>query len=195
MMRLIGGKEVEVLFKHTRLVEADDTWPEALRKIQDGIKKQTNQAVARHKLFTQLRQGEKSFGSWFPKVKEQAGRCDWTGYNEKQAARDAMLFQTSSTKLQQKILAEDLDMDKTIKMGLPLEQSKKKVESMNSGKERKSYEKDDRIAKLEEKVRALSAGGSTGQSKCDTCTRPFHEEGRCPARKATCHDCEEEGHF
>ena len=72
------------------------------------------------------------------------------GYNGDNATRDAILFQTMNTKLQQKILAEDLDMEKNIKLGLALEQSKKKVEMINAARgERKE---DDRIAKLEEEV-------------------------------------------
>ena len=150
MIRLIGGKEVELLFKHVGQIRTDDTWDQTLTKVKEGITKQTNQAVARHKLFTQLSQGEKTFAAWFPRVKEQVTRCDFMGYNGDNATRDAILFQTMNTKLQQKILAEDLDMEKNIKLGLALEQSKKKVEMINAARgERKE---DDRIAKLEEEV-------------------------------------------
>ena len=88
MLELLGGKEVEYLYKHVGAVEEEDTWDETLEKITAGIKGQTNQAVARFKLFLQLPQGDRSFSEWYHTIKEQAKRCDFTGYMEVEAARD-----------------------------------------------------------------------------------------------------------
>ena len=72
-------------------------------------------------------QGGLSFGEWYPKIKDQAERC-WTNYDAKQAARDAILFQTDSAKLPNKVIAEELDYDNVVKYGLAFEQGEKKVE-------------------------------------------------------------------
>ena len=127
---MVGQKELETLWDHVRNVNDEDSFEEALRKIEVGITGQTNQAISRHKLFTNMDQGEKDFAVWYPMVKEQSLRCKFTDYNADAAARDAILFQTSNEKLQRDILSKDLDLQATIKAGLALEQSKAKQESL-----------------------------------------------------------------
>ena len=51
MLELLGGKEVEYLYKHVSVIEKEDTWNATIEKISNGIKRQTNQAVARFELF------------------------------------------------------------------------------------------------------------------------------------------------
>ena len=210
-LRMAGGDEMVTLFDHVGMVVEGDTMDEAINKIKNGIRKQTNQATARFKLFQQMNQGGEAFAAWFPKVKEQAERCDWTGYDGKRAARDAILFQSNSKKLQRKVIAEDLSYDDTIKYGLALEQGEKKVEQLRGQKEQVRKE-DERVAALEEQVRALQsdqktrrrssggAGGSGGSRKdqksssCQSCTRPWHN-GSCPGLKVDCYKCGKKGHF
>ena len=134
MLELLGGKDVEYLYKHVGAVEEEDTWDETLEKITVGIKGQTHQAVAGFKQFLQLPEGDRSFSEWYHTIREQAKRCDFTGYTEVEAARDAILFNASNTKLQQKILSENLDYNATVKYGLSLEQSEIKVKTINEVK-------------------------------------------------------------
>ena len=47
-------------------------------------------------------------------------------------SRDALLFQTDDSKLQKKIIAEDLDYDSVVKYGLAFEQGNKKVITMRA---------------------------------------------------------------
>ena len=100
MLELLGGKEVDYLFKHVGNIQDKDTFDRTIQKISNGIKRQTNQAVARFKLFRQLPQGDKDFSSWYHTVREQAKRCDFDGYSEIEAARDAILFNATNPKLQ-----------------------------------------------------------------------------------------------
>ena len=90
MVKLIGGLQMVKLFDHVGVVLEDDSYDEAIKKIEIGIKSQTNQATARFKLFREMAQGGKAFADWWPKVKEQADRCDWANYDVKQACRDAL---------------------------------------------------------------------------------------------------------
>ena len=143
-------------------------------KIVEGIRKQTNQAIARHRLMTGLDQGKKNFATWYPTVKEQAKHCSFDGYGVDEATRDAFLFQTSSPKLKQKILAENLNLDNTIKFGLAYKQSRKTAESLRTTAV--SADSGDRVAALEEDVRRLISK-QKGSSKCDTCTFPTHATG------------------
>ena len=119
-LKMIGGEAMKDLFIHTGGVVAEDTFDEALDKIEVGIRAQTNQAAAKFKLFQEMPQEGRTFGQWYIKVKEQADRCNWSNYNSKYAARDAILFQTNNKKLQHKIMTEDLSYDNTVKYRLAL---------------------------------------------------------------------------
>ena len=61
MLILMGGKEVDTLFKHVGMVVKEDTFQQAIKKIKDGISKQTNQSMARFKLMREMAQNGKSF--------------------------------------------------------------------------------------------------------------------------------------
>ena len=50
MLVLIGGKEIDSLFKHVGKVLQGDSYDQAIHKVKDGISKQTNQSMARFKL-------------------------------------------------------------------------------------------------------------------------------------------------
>ena len=97
-----GGDEMEKLFDHVGGVGADDTYHKALQKVEAGIKRLTNQATARYKLFQEMPQDGQPFDSWAQLVVEQAKRCDWVGYDDKKAARDAILYQMDDRKMKKK---------------------------------------------------------------------------------------------
>ena len=122
---------------------------------------------------------------WYPLVKEQDLRCNFTDYNADTAARDAILFQTSNKKLQRDILSKDLDFQATIKAGLALEQSKAKQENLVD----RNVEDDVRALSLKKKSK------KTTRVDCETCTNPIHAEGSCPAKGAECFGCGKWGHY
>ena len=208
-LRLMGGEEMKMLFEHVGKVEEDDTFADALTKIESGIKKQTNQSTARFKLFQQSPQGGVAFGGWCYKLKEQADRIAWEGYDAKIAARDAILYQTDDKKLQKKILTEDLSYDDTVKFGLAMEQNAKKVENIRGATETReeiaALKENWRSILPEELVRALDwkdkgKGGARSKTsktkKCQTCPFPTHnEEGKCPGKNVECFACKQMGHM
>ena len=190
MVKLIGGAQMVKLFDHIGKVEATDKYSEAIEKIRNGIMAQTNSATARFKLFREMGQNGEAFGDWWPKVFEQAERCDWGNYDAKQACRDAVLYQCDDVSLQKKIIAENLNYEDTIKAGVAREQGAKKVERFHK------KTADDRVRQLEEEVRSLKSGSKVDRVKsCRTCTRPNHLPGKCPGLKRECHACKIVGHF
>ena len=52
LLLMIGQDGLESLWDHVGKVRAEDNFEAAIKKVEDGIKGQTNQAVCRHKLFT-----------------------------------------------------------------------------------------------------------------------------------------------
>ena len=58
-----SGDEMERLFEHVGVVLDGDTYNKAIAKIEAGIKKMTNQATARYKLFQEMPQDGQPFDS------------------------------------------------------------------------------------------------------------------------------------
>ena len=54
ILLMIGQDELETLWVHVGRVDEEDSFKVVLRKVEDGITGQTNQAVSRHKLFTKM---------------------------------------------------------------------------------------------------------------------------------------------
>ena len=211
ILLMIGGKEMERLFKHTGMVLDTDTFDAGVEKVRQGIRKQTNQASARFKLMQQMSQSGVAYSKWYPEVRDQAERCDWTNYGAKEAARDAILFQCDDRKLMKKIMAEDLNFEDTVKVGLAMEQGEKKVEEIRSSKNGRKEE--EKVAKLEVKdyplnvnlhdlVRALAGHSKKEKDEskktresCDFCHYGHRKGQSCPAKDKDCLDCGKKGHF
>ena len=197
MLRSVGGKDMVSLFDHVGKVEDTDTFDQAVTKIEDAIKAQTNKAMAKYKLFMGLPQEGESFSTWWTQIQEQADKCDFAGYDAKMAARDAILFQTSNNKLRKRVLAEDCDLPAVIKLGLAMEHSESKAGVL--GKSRKETDSEvRRLQDLEEEVSRLKLQQkpeNKGQT-CQTCPRGQHPEGRCPGKRSKeCYGCGKAGHF
>ena len=161
-LTLIGGREMDSLMKHVGKVLVEDSYDEAIAKVRRGITAQTNQCMARFKLMREMSQNGKQFSDWWPAVKEQAERCVWEGYDSKTAASDAILQQCDNLKLQKKIISENLSFEDIIKHGVAMEPGEKKVSRVNKEGVDKT---DDRVAQLEEQVRALQTGRGSKEAR------------------------------
>merc|ERR1712239_91445 len=117
-----------------------------------------------------LPQEGEPFSTWW--TQEQADKCDFTGYNSKMAARDAILFQTTNHKLRKRVLAEDCDLEAVIKLGLALEHSESKAgllekagpKEETDGEVRRLQDLEGKVAKLE-----LQQKSGTKAKACKTC--------------------------
>ena len=134
-------------------------------------------------------QDGQTFSSWAQLVVEQADRCDWQNYDKDKAARDAIQYQMEDIKLKKKILAENTPLEQVVKLGIASEQAGKNATRLN-GRKHSTDGDGDRIAALEEQVRALSVKNKVDKDvKCKTCTRPFHAPGKCKGVEVECYDC------
>ena len=118
MTLLKGGKDMHTLFDHVGNVTATDSFNEAIKKIRDKLLERTNKVVQRNMLLSNFPQGNKSFEKWSQQVSEAAQLVDYANYNWKQAAVDAMILQTSSSKLREKALQENVNYENLLKIGI-----------------------------------------------------------------------------
>ena len=175
-----------------------DTFEQAIGKIRDGVVGKTNQAMSRLKLFQQMAQGNQKFASWHKEILKQAKRCNWSNYGVEDAARDAILYQTTDQKLRKKILASNLSYQDTVHWGQSNEEATRKAHLV----EETTDKSEDRVRRLEQKLARLQ-GQHTAEKlyqadkRCQTCSRPRHgPEQACPGLKCPeCHACKQKGHF
>ena len=67
-----------------------------IEKVRHAINKTKNPVMSRLRLSYEMPQGD-SLDAWINEIKKQAERILWDGYNWKQAALDAIYFQTSDS--------------------------------------------------------------------------------------------------
>ena len=125
LILLKGGKDMKTLFTHVGNVVDTDTFDQAVKKVKDKLEGRTNKVVQRNMLLSNHPQGTKSFEKWSQQISEAASLIDYTNYDWKQAAVDAMMLQSTNSSLVQKALAENATYDQLIKLGIAKEQSKK----------------------------------------------------------------------
>ena len=115
MTLLKGGKDMHTLFEHVGNVLDTDTFDGAIEKIKNKLSERTNKIVQRNMLLSNFPQGDKSFEKWSQQVSEAAKLIDYSNYNWKQAAVDAIILQTSSNKLREKALQENVYYESLLK--------------------------------------------------------------------------------
>ena len=81
-----------------------------------------------------MKLGTEPFSIQWSKARDQAKRCEFSNQTKVMAARYAVLFNTSDTRLSQKVLAENTEIDAMIKLGLSYEHTNKKAEQMGNAK-------------------------------------------------------------
>ena len=124
---------------------------------------------------------------------KQARRCTWQDYDEKAAARDAILYLTTDSKLRRKILSENLSFNDTVTWGMTNQHSGRKSEQLAEV----TGAGENRIQRLEEQLGRLQTNTYRDKKQqCQTCMRSGHDTGRdCPAKKETYHAYKMVGHL
>ena len=185
-----GGNDMKMLFEHVGKVTETDTFKNAIEKIKTSLKARTNKVVQRNLLFSNFPQGSKSFERWSIEISDAAKLIDYTEYDWQAAAVDAMVLQTSNSKLREMALRENAGYDKLMSIGVAKEQSEKGALLLAGSSTRSSGE----MYIKEEDVRKIRVKGK--QRKCARCGKESHQKtDQCPALGETCHKCKKGNHF
>ena len=161
ILHVEGGNEVAELFKYVGKVLPDDTYAQAVEKVKNALKKRGNRTSAVFKLFNTHHQGSQSFDSWHREVRKAALLIEWTGYDADSATVDALVTQTSSTKLQQRALQENPTYDELVQLGVSQEQAKKKAAKLPDGEK-------ETVSRLQSKAKKTQPKGYAKKDKSDT---------------------------
>ena len=104
MLLFRGGDDMQNLFDHVGKVVEADSFDNAVAKIENALKSRTNSVVQRNMLLTRYPQRLKSFDKWSIEISNVAKLIDYSNYDWKMAAVDAIILQTSNEKLREKAL-------------------------------------------------------------------------------------------
>ena len=112
------------LFQHVGYVTKEDDYKTSIDKIPQS---RTNAVVQWNLLFANFPQGTKSFEFWSKEISNAAKLINFEGYDWKQAAVDSMILQTSSPKLHERALQDNVNYEDLLKLRIAKEQSQKGV--------------------------------------------------------------------
>ena len=122
-----------------------DTFQQALDKISAGIVALTNPLMERMKLFCQMPQEDLGFDVWAKELVKQGRRINWTGYDWETAVLDAIIFQTTDTKLRAKSLAQKFTLTQALEWGRTAEIAGRQVEKIDRTFKRDEQEDINRV--------------------------------------------------
>ena len=97
---------------------------------------------------------------------------DWAGYDHNKAAVDAIINQTSSAKLRQRAIQENLDYTTLVDLGISQEQARKKSNKLPDGEAEVVNRLKQENKKLKDKLKSGSGAGGKGDStdkRCEKC--------------------------
>jgi len=115
MLLFRGGDDMKDLFQHVGDVTTEDSFDQAVGKIKQGLRSRTNSVVQRNLLLANFPQGRKSFERWSKEIANAAKLIDYANYDWKQATVDSILLQTSSPKLRERALQDNVSYEELAK--------------------------------------------------------------------------------
>ena len=207
MTLLRGGRDMKRLFTHVGDVQDADSFDAAVKKVQDQLGERTNKIVQRNILLSNFPQGSKSFEKWSTEISEAAKLIDYTNYDWKQAAVDAMILQTSSKKLREKALAENTTYEELLKLGIAKEQSEKGAalleraaggshQEPDINEEVRRLKIENKRLKKKKKSRTDQNNSHQNKKPCHRCTSTSCNGDRdCPTMGKQCSKCRKMNHF
>ena len=107
MLLFPSGDDMKDLFQHGGVLE-EESFDQTIAKNSNGLKSRRNSVVQQNLLLANFPQGTKTFDRWSKEITNAAKLNNYTNYNWKQAAIDAILLQTSNPKLWECALQENV---------------------------------------------------------------------------------------
>lgn len=155
--------------------------------------------------FNEMKQGDMSIHQFITELQSQADNCEY-GQMKDQLIRDRIVVGVSDKKLRDYLIdVEELDLAKCItkaKQYVSNHSQAKRLESTvadNLDYCEPSYDNNREIDFVRPSYRGGRGGkrqpSSHSSGRCQYCSRGSHPRDRCPARKAVCYACKEEGHW
>ena len=197
MLLFCGGHDMKDLFQHVHGVLEEDTFDQTIAKISNELKSRTNSVVQRNLLLANFPQGTKTFDQWSKEITSAAKLIDYTNYDWKQAAVDAILLQTSNPQLRERTLQEIVLYNDLLILGIAKEQSAKGCCLLEKPSGQLEYHHNtpaQEVCRLQKENQKHKA--QLPKPPCQRCGNTKCDKGRkCPAWGQKCSACTKMNHF
>ena len=197
LLLLKGGEDMRNLLEYVGKIAETDTFAQIVEKVKTGLSERTNEVVQRNLLFANFPQGKKSFEKWSQEISNAAKLISYQNYDWKKATVDAILLQTSNSRLRERALQENCSYDDLMKMGVAKEQSARGaalLEKASGSSSQVRIKVEEEVRKLQLENRDLKSRLSEN-AKCTRCGSENCSKSRCPANGRKCSVCGKANHL
>ena len=138
LLKSWGGSELVDFMKTSAKVnleekgdDAADTYTEIIRKIRDELRRLVNRSLSMHNLLN-TKQGSRSWMEFIKDLEDKAYLLDFVNHPYKQvdAVKDAAIFGMADTRLKEKALTDDPDLNTLIRWGQARESGKEGIHNL-----------------------------------------------------------------
>ena len=186
------------------LISDCESFNEAIVTLKNLFEKPVNETYARHLLSTRRQLADESIDQYMQALKALAKPCNFKAVNavdhQSEATHDTFIAGLSSTHTRQRLLESDTHtLLSAYTQARTLEAAQKNTESFSYGPSSLNAAISSTPDNNESSVHSpkgdcvLSAYSSS--LSCFFCAGPQHPRNLCPAKDATCHNCDKKGHF
>lgn len=166
------GPEAEDLIASLSLAEDDSKTVDQLSKsLDDYVVPKTNTVFSRYQFFTRIQKEGEDFESFLLALKKLAENCQFEGL-KMSLIRDRIIVGISNQQLRERLLGEEYDFDKVVKLCRSVETGKQRAQEMSTPAEVNWVSKPNR--------------NKTSNSR-GPASLPSHSQGTPPAQQMTKH--------
>ena len=199
MLRLKGGDDMRNLLEYVGKISESDSFEDVVEKVKKGLSERTNEVVQRNLLLANFPQGSKSFEKWSQEVANAARLISYENYDWKQATVDAILLQTTNSRLRERALQESTSYEDLMKMGVAKEQSARGaalLEKASGGTPVSKFKVEEEVRKLQLENQQLRSKIPKSRDNCTRCDKETcNSDSKCPANGRKCTKCGRMNHF
>ena len=183
------------------IISEENTYDNAICKLQDVYVKSPNSIFARYLLRSCKQQASQTVDEYFQKLNSLSTDCNFTAVaaavHEDEAIRDTFISGLASSEIRRLLVEEsNLTLQATFDKARSLEIAHKNAELFNlnaSCEQAHQVASVIKEANLEEST--LEAISGAVIQKCSFCGNKKHSRRFCPARDLECYRCGKKGHF
>lgn len=192
-----GGIELQEVYYTLVDEEAEKTFDQCLKILDDYLKPQSNVLFERH-LFRQMEQLQsESVDQFICRLRQKASLCEFDDVDI--AIRDQLIEKCKNSSIRRKFLqqsGDDITLKKLQDLARAHESVEQQLREMERGMEANSISHNGERGRKRETEKQYQ-GPQTTEKRCYRCNRTGHyaKDEKCPAKGKTCTKCKRKGHF
>ena len=192
------GSEAEELINSLALSDAQSKTVELLIKaIDDYVKPRTNVVFSRYQFFTRSQKEGEDFETFLLALKKLAENCGF-GDLKTSLIRDRIIIGVSNQELRQRMLGEEYDFERTVKLCRSVESGKLRAKEINNQNTTSASAEINWVSKPQynnnynrnyHKSQPTSSSSGTSESSKQQGDKDIHQTSQPPTKVINCRNC------